>query len=74
MVGNRPVLALPFALKKFGMKGVLTVGMLAWAVRYGLFSIGHPFGLVILGVALHGVCFDFFLAAGFIHTGQQSTG
>jgi nucleoside transporter len=66
------MLALPFALKKFGMKGVLAVGMAAWAARYGLFSIGHPFVLVLIGVALHGVCFDFFLAAGFIHTDNKA--
>ncbi|HEX4793622.1 MAG TPA: MFS transporter [Humisphaera sp.] len=66
------MLLLPFALKKFGMKGVLIVGMAAWATRYGLFSIGHPFALVVIGVALHGVCFDFFLAAGFIHTDNKA--
>ena len=52
--------------------GVLAVGMSAWAVRYGLFSIGSPFALVLLVVALHGVCFDFFLAAGFIHTDNKA--
>jgi len=46
--------------------------MAAWATRYGLFSIGHPFALVVIGVALHGVCFDFFLAAGFIHTDNKA--
>jgi len=66
------MLLLPFALKRFGMKGVLTVGMAAWAVRYGLFSLMHPLFLVIIGVVLHGVCFDFFLAAGFIHTDNKA--
>jgi MFS family permease len=67
------MLMLPFALKRFGMKGVLIVGMAAWAVRYGCFSAGHYWlGLVIIGVALHGVCFDFFLAAGFIHTDNKA--
>jgi len=66
------MLLLPFALKRLGMKWVLVVGMAAWAVRYGLFSIGHPFALVLLGVILHGVCFDFFLAAGFIHTDNKA--
>ena len=65
------MLMLPFALKRFGMKGVLTVGMAAWAVHYGFFSLGHPFALIVIGVALHGVCFDFFLAAGFIHTDNK---
>ena len=66
------MLLLPFALKRLGMKWVLGVGMAAWAVRYGLFSIGHPFALVLIGVALHGVCFDFFLAAGFIYTDEKA--
>jgi nucleoside transporter len=66
------MLLLPFALKRLGMKWVLGVGMAAWAVRYGLFSIGHPFALVLVGVALHGVCFDFFLAAGFIYTDEKA--
>ena len=54
------------------MKWVLGIGMAAWAVRYGLFSLQHPFALVVLGIALHGVCFDFFLAAGFIHTENKA--
>jgi nucleoside transporter len=73
------MLALPFALKRWGMKGVLIVGMAAWATRYALFSIGFKMGPgsaafipVIIGVALHGVCFDFFLAAGFIHTENKA--
>ena len=66
------MLLLPFALKRLGMKWVLVVGMAAWAVRYGLFSIGHPLALILIGVALHGVCFDFFLAAGFIHTDNKA--
>lgn len=82
------MLMLPFALKRIGMKGVLILGMGAWAVRYGLFSIADrgpwtagaggpglallPMSLVFLGVALHGVCFDFFLAAGFIYTDEKA--
>jgi nucleoside transporter len=67
------MLLLPLALKKLGMKWVLGVGMAAWALRYALFAIpGHPHAAVITGVALHGVCFDFFLAAGFIYTDEKA--
>ncbi|HZL37534.1 MAG TPA: MFS transporter [Tepidisphaeraceae bacterium] len=66
------MLLLPFALKRFGMKGVLTLGMGAWAVRYGLFSLEHPLALIYIAIALHGVCFDFFLAAGFIYTDNKA--
>lgn len=59
-------------LAALGMKWVLAIGMAAWGVRYLLFSTGRPFGFVLLGVALHGVCFDFFFAAGFIYVDNQS--
>jgi nucleoside transporter len=58
---------LPLCLYALGMKWVLAFGMLAWGVRYALFAVGDPFALLLLGVALHGICFDFFFAAGFIH-------
>ena len=69
------MLLLPFALRSLGMKVVLAIGMAAWVLRYGAFSAasdGTPFALVLIGVALHGVCFDFFLAAGFIHTENKA--
>jgi len=69
------MLALPLALKGFGMKWVLAIGMSAWALRYYFFSVaasGQPYVLILLGVILHGVCFDFFLAAGFIHTENKA--
>lgn len=58
---------LPLFLWRFGMKWVLVIGMLCWGIRYGLFALGEPFWVVLIGVALHGICFDFFFAAGFIH-------
>jgi nucleoside transporter len=63
---------LPFFLSRFGMKWVLAIGMLAWGVRYGIFALGEPYWLVIASLALHGVCFDFFFAAGFIHVDNKS--
>ncbi|MFO0929591.1 MAG: MFS transporter [Gemmataceae bacterium] len=69
------MLLLPFALKFFGMKWVLAIGMAAWAARYAFFSVaasGQPYVLILIGVILHGVCFDFFLAAGFIHTDNKA--
>jgi nucleoside transporter len=64
---------LPYFLTRWGMKWVLAIGMLCWGIRYALFSLYAQadmtilFPLVLLGIALHGVCFDFFFAAGFIH-------
>jgi MFS family permease len=63
---------LPLFLKRIGMKWVLVLGMLSWGVRYGLFALGGPFVLILLGIALHGLCFDFFFAAGFIHVDNKA--
>jgi nucleoside transporter len=61
------LLSLPWFLQYLGMYWVLFIGMAAWGVRYGIFAIGRPFPLIVFGLALHGICFDFFFAAGFIH-------
>jgi nucleoside transporter len=63
---------LPAMLYRFGMKWVLALGMLAWGIRYGIFALGEPYWLVIASLALHGVCFDFFFAAGFIYVDQEA--
>jgi nucleoside transporter len=63
---------LPWFLNKYGMKWVLALGMLSWGIRYGLFALGGPFALILVGVALHGLCFDFFFAAGFIHVDNKA--
>ena len=58
---------LPLFLWRIGMKWVLALGMLCWGIRYLLFSQagpeGLPFAMAIIGIALHGFCFDFFFAA-----------
>lgn len=58
---------LPWFLQELGMKWVLVLGMAAWGVRYAIFACGGPLPLIILGIALHGICFDFFFGAGFIY-------
>jgi nucleoside transporter len=63
---------LPWFLARMGMKWVLAMGMLAWGVRYGIFSLGEPLWLVVASLALHGICFDFFFAAGFIHVDNKA--
>ena len=49
------------------MNRVLLIGIVAWAVRFGCFAIGKPLPMVLFGIAIHGICFDFFFAAGFIN-------
>ncbi len=62
------MLSLPWFITTFGMKWVLVLGMAAWGVRYAIFAAQPPLPFIVLGIALHGICFDFFLAAGMIHT------
>ncbi len=58
---------LPWALPKYGIRTVLTIGILAWPLRYIIFAIGSPAWLVIASLSLHGFCFVFFFAAAFIY-------
>lgn len=66
------MLTLPWFLGKENVyiNRVLLIGVCAWALRFGLFAIGRPLPLLFLGVAIHGICFDFFFAAGMINTAE----
>src|SRR5260221_9149419 len=69
------MLLIPLFLVCVGLKGTLLVGMVAWALRYVLFAYGNPGNLVwmlILGIALHGVCYDFFFVSGQIYTDSKA--
>lgn len=69
------LLALPLFFKKFGFKKTILVGMLAWAVRYTLFAFGDSGSLsfmLLTGIALHGVCYDFFFVSGQIYTDEKA--
>lgn len=65
------MLALPVFFSRFGIKKTLIVAMLAWAVRYIFFAYGDAnegVWMLLVGIALHGVCYDFFFVSGQIYT------
>lgn len=61
------ILAIPFFLKKFGIKNVMLMSMLAWVLRFGLFGLGNPddrLWMIILSMIVYGMAFDFFNISG----------
>jgi nucleoside transporter len=67
------MVSMPWLYRRFGVKPLLVVGMAAWAARYVLFAIGDGAAhlwAIYLGIALHGVCYDFFFVAGAIYTSK----
>ena len=71
------ILAIPFFLKRFGIKLVMLFSMIAWVLRFGLFAFGNPSGglwMIILSCIVYGIAFDFFNISGslFVETTTDS--
>lgn len=70
------LLALPWFFSKFGLKWVMLIGMIAWALRYGLYAVAAPSGiewLIVIGILLHGVCYDFVYVASQVYIDKKAS-
>lgn len=69
------MLLLPYFFTRFGFKKTLLVAMAAWVVRYLLFAFGDAGEqdfMLLIGIALHGICYDFFFVSGQIYTDSKA--
>lgn len=69
------ILLIPFALRKFGIKGVMLLAMFGWVLRFGFFGLGNPGSgvwLFILSMIVYGVAFDFFNISGSLYVDKQT--
>ena len=67
--------SMPFFFKRFGVKQMLLIGMIAWIVRYILFAYadgGSNNWMLYGGIILHGICYDFFFVTGQIYTDKKA--
>ena len=70
------ILAIPFFLRKFGIKYVMLFSMIAWVLRFGLFAFGDPadgLWMIILSCIVYGMAFDFFNISGSLFVETQTT-
>ena len=71
------ILLIPFAMKKFGIKNVMLIAMLAWVLRFGLFGVGDTGSgvwMLILSCIVYGVAFDFFNISGSLYVNERTSG
>jgi NHS family xanthosine MFS transporter len=69
------ILAIPFFLRRFGIKQVMLISMVAWVLRFGLFGVGNPGSglyLLILSMIVYGMAFDFFNISGSLFVDREA--
>ncbi len=65
------LLVMPFLFVRLGIKKMLAVGMFAWVLRYAFFAFGDAgqgYWMLVMGIVLHGICYDFFFVTGQVYT------
>jgi MFS family permease len=67
------LVSLPWFFKKFGIRGVLIMGLAAWSLRYLLFDLNAAPWMIIAGILLHGACYDFVYVAGQVYIDSKAT-
>ncbi len=70
------ILLIPFFLKKFGIKTVMLMAMVAWVLRFGLFGLGDPGSgvwMFIISMIVYGIAFDFFNVSGSLFVDQETS-
>ena len=71
------LLLMPWFLRKLGIKWVMILGLLAWSLRYALFALGASDAVVwmmMVGIVLHGACYDFVYVASQVYIDKRATG
>lgn len=69
------MLMIPFFFRRLGVKWMLLLGMLAWVARFAIFAIGASAGMfyfVMIGILIHGICYDFFFVTGQIYIDKKT--
>lgn len=70
------MLIMPLLFRRLGVKWMLAIGMAAWVLRYTLFAAAAPEAttwMILTGIALHGICYDFFFVTGQIYMDKAAT-
>lgn len=67
------MLALPWMLERWGVRKTMAVGILAWPIRYLVFAVGEPTGLVVAALTLHGLCYVCFFVVAYIYVNSAAT-
>src|SRR4029078_8746639 len=66
------MLTIPFCLRRFGTKGMLLIGMGAWVLRDAIFAYMNVPLVILIGLPLHGICYDFFFVVSYLYVDRKA--